>query len=116
MVRNCDRAPEFVVASLGRVGDDVLRWAGRGPDARRGLVGHRRRPGILCKGSLRRIGGSKKHRPVSVVGRDALPWLGIALTLLSRAESRTDWLAGDAVPIAPVSGQNSLLTGNFTGK
>src|SRR6476620_1084697 len=68
MAQNCDRASEFVVASLERVGDNVLRWTSRGPDARRGLVGHRRRPGILCKGSLRRIGGSKNHGPVSVVG------------------------------------------------
>src|SRR4029077_18771267 len=68
MVQICDRAPEFVVASLERVADDILRWTSRGPDARRGLVGHRRRPGILCKGSLRRIGGSKEHRPMSVVG------------------------------------------------
>jgi hypothetical protein len=27
-----------------------------------------------------------------------------------------DWLAGDAVLIAPVSGVDSLLTGNLTGK
>lgn len=53
------------MASLERVGDDVLRWTSRGPDARRGLVGHRRCPRILCKGSLGRIGGS--HRPVFVV-------------------------------------------------
>src|SRR5271169_3371249 len=26
MVQNCDRSSEFVVASLERVGDDVLRW------------------------------------------------------------------------------------------
>src|ERR1700741_932695 len=94
MVQIRDRTPEFVVAPLERVGDDILRWTSRGPDARRGLVGHRRRPGILCKGSLRRIGGSKKQRSVSVVGRDALPWLGIALTLLSRLKAgQTGWLA-----------------------
>jgi hypothetical protein len=29
---------------------------------------------------------------------------------------KPDWLAGDAVLIAPVSRANSLLTGNFTGK
>src|SRR5260370_24802767 len=66
MVQDCDRAPEFVVASLERVGDDILRWTSRGPYARRGPVGHRRRAGILCKGSLRRLGGSRKHRPMLI--------------------------------------------------
>jgi polyhydroxyalkanoate synthase len=36
-VQNRDRVSEFVVASLERVGDDLLRWTSRGPDARRGL-------------------------------------------------------------------------------
>src|SRR5450631_3790734 len=55
MVQNCDCAPEFVVAPLERVGDAVLGWTSRCPDTRRGPVCHRRRAGILCEGSLRRV-------------------------------------------------------------
>src|SRR5450759_4274475 len=55
MVQDRDRVPELVVAPLERVGDAVLGWTSRCPDARRGPVGHRRSAGILCKGSLRRI-------------------------------------------------------------
>ena len=76
MVQNCDRASEFVVASLERVAGDVLGWTSRGPDARRGPVDHRRRPGILCKDSLRRIvvqstlwQGAVKSRSVSHLAR-----------------------------------------------
>jgi Poly(3-hydroxyalkanoate) synthetase len=37
MVQNCDRAPEFVVASLERVGGDVLRWTSRARTPGEGL-------------------------------------------------------------------------------
>src|SRR5450755_4637854 len=66
MVPGRDRAPEFVVASLERVGDAVLRWTSRCPYARRGPVGHRRCAGILCKGSLRRV--VAHSRSVSGIG------------------------------------------------
>src|SRR5450631_3087459 len=92
MVQNCDRTPEFVVASLERVGGNVFRWTSRCPDARRGPVGNRRRARILCKGSLRRIGGSRRHRPVSVVGRGTNPLSreGAGVFRLRRMRNKTD--------------------------
>ena len=117
------------MASLERVGDDVLRWTGRGPAARRGLVDHRRRPGILCKGSLRRIGGSKKHPYVSVMGR-TLPvsffesrpasYTAHRIDTAQPHESRptkteTHCRPYRAVAIEPVSVNRLLQNGNFCG-
>src|SRR6476619_1431396 len=59
MVQDGDRAPKFVVAPLERLDNDVLRRTSACPNAWRGSVRHRRRAGILCKGSLRRLGGSR---------------------------------------------------------
>src|SRR6478735_3239422 len=78
MVQDGDRAPKFVVAPLERLDNDVLRRTSACPNAWRGSVRHRTRAWILCKGSLRRIGGSAntnrcpiRRMPVTVLVQGA---------------------------------------------
>jgi hypothetical protein len=92
----------------------LLSWVSNPFDPGGSRTFEARHDGALCGG----VSGLKTRKSEDgdfskvTKGRQWRPFLGLH-EVLTRTK---DWLAGDAVLIAPVSGVDSLLTGNLTGK